>query len=110
MNMSKTNHDKQSFITRIHDAIKGTRSGIKEGDIGVYCDELGLYTKNNDHDSSKHTYNAKIKVIGVYESLVEIILVDEIRISDSTSLEISQLIQKNFPRFVHPKNVRWQIK
>lgn len=107
--MSKEN-EKQRLISRLYDAIMRTNSNIKEGDIGVYCDELALYTKNNDHDASKHSYNAKIKVIGVYDNLVEIILVDDIRISDSTSIEITQLIQKNFPRFVHPKNVRWKVK
>jgi len=100
----------KNILTRLIEVFKPQTSNIIEGDFGVYTDELSLFTKNDDNDSLRHKYTVKIKVIGVYTDLVEIIPVDSIKISDSTSDEITNLIQKNFPKFVSPKNISFQIK
>ena len=108
MNNMDTNEN--GFWSRLINAIRNKTQDTQEGDIGIYCDELTMFSKNSDNDTLKHTYNAKVKVIGVYQNLVEITLVDDIRISDSTSEEITQLIQKNFPRFANPNSIKWQVK
>jgi hypothetical protein len=42
--------------------------------------------------------------------LVEIDVVGEINIPESTSNELTNLISKNFPKYVNPKHVSWQKK
>jgi hypothetical protein len=107
---TKRGDNEKGFWSRIGDAMRNKTNDVNIGDVGVYNDKLELYSHNDDNDSSKHTYNAKVRVVGVYQSLVEIELVDEIKISDSTSEEITHLIQKNFPKFANPNNIRWAIK
>ncbi len=109
--MNNTIKDENNgFWKRIINAVTNKLTTTRKGDVGIYCDELVLYSKNSDNDTLKHTYNAKIRVLGVYQNLVEIELVDDIRISDSTSDEITKLIQKNFPKFANPSSIKWEVK
>jgi hypothetical protein len=90
---------------------RNKKESIKKGDVGVYHDELCLYMLNdNNNNTVRHKIYAKVTVLGVYTNLVEIDILGSINIPDSTSDELTNLISKNFPKYVDPKNVRWEIK
>jgi hypothetical protein len=84
---------------------------IDKGDIGVYHDVLVLYMTNDDTNNMvKHKIFAKVVVLGVYSDLVEVDIVGDISIPDSTSTELTNLISKNFPKYVNAKHVSWEKK
>jgi hypothetical protein len=100
-----------NFIARVFKSFKKPMIDIKKDDIGVYHDELCLYMYNDDSNNTvKHKIFAKVIVLGVYSDLVEIDVVGEINIPESTSNELTNLISKNFPKYVNPKHVSWQKK
>ena len=103
--------EKGNFLARLFSKENKRKSVIEKGDIGVYHDVLSLYMLNDDTDNMvKHKIFAKIVVLGVYSNLVEIDVVGDINIPDSTSNELTNLISKNFPKYVDPKHVSWQKK
>ena len=102
---------KDNFITRVLSGFKKQTLDIKKGDIGVYHDELCLYMKNDDSNNIvKHKIFAKVIVLGVYHDLVEIDVVGDVNIPESTSTELTNLISKNFPKYVDAKYVSWETK
>lgn len=102
---------RENFITRVFNSFKKPTLKIKNGDIGVYHDELCLYMNNDDSNNTvKHKIFAKVIVLGVYSDLVEIDVVGEVNIPESTSNELTNLISKNFPKYVNPKHVSWEKK
>ena len=102
--------EKGNFLTRLFSG-ENSKSVIEKGDIGVYHDTLCLYMANDDSNNMvKHKIFAKIVVLGVYSNLVEIDVVGDINIPDSTSNELTNLISKNFPKYVDPKHVSWEKK
>ena len=102
--------EKGNFLAKWFSKNQGNKE-IEKGDIGVYHDVLSLYMLNDDTDNMvKHKIFAKIVVLGVYSNLVEIDVVGDINIPDSTSNELTNLISKNFPKYVDPKHVSWQKK
>jgi hypothetical protein len=99
-----------NFLTRLFSKNKNNFD-VEKGDIGVYHDELCLYMSNDDTSNVvKHKIYAKVVVLDVFTELIEIDIVGDINIPDSTSNELTNLISKNFPKYVNPKHVSWRNK
>jgi hypothetical protein len=80
---------------------------LRKGQLGVYHDKLAFYTENDGSDVIKHNIYVKIKIVEVYDELVEIEVLD-FTISDSASLDIINLVKNNMPKYVNPRIVKWQ--
>ena len=80
---------------------------LKNGQLGVYHDKLAFYTENDGSDVIKHNIYVKIKIVEVYDELVEIEVLD-FTISDSASQDIINLVKNNMPKYVNPRIVKWQ--
>lgn len=81
---------------------------LKKDQLGVYHDKLAFYTESDGSDVIKHNIYIKVKIIEVYDQLVEIEVLD-VSISDSASQDIINLVKNNIPKYVNPKNVKWQL-
>lgn len=81
---------------------------LYKGQLGVYQDKLAFYTYNEASDVIKHNIFIKVKIIEVYDQLVEVEVLD-MTISDSANEDIINLIKNNIPKYVNPKIVKWQI-
>lgn len=81
---------------------------LYKGQLGVYQDKLAFYTYNEASDVIKHNIFIKVKIIEVYDQLVEVEVLD-MTISDSANEDIINLIKNNMPKYVNPKIVKWQI-
>lgn len=81
---------------------------LYKGQLGVYQDKLAFYTQNDSADVIKHNIFIKVRIIEVYDQLVEIEVMD-MTISDSANEDIINLIKNNMPKYVNPKIVKWQI-
>lgn len=97
----------ESFFERIGKAFK-KKLTLKKGQLGVYHDKLAFYTENDGSDVIKHNIYVKIRIVEVYDQLVEIDVLD-FTISDSASQDIINLVKNNMPKYVNPRIVRWQI-
>jgi hypothetical protein len=82
---------------------------IKKGQLGVYHDKLAFDTYNNGSDSLRHNIFVKVKILEVYDQLVEIEVLD-FTVSDSASDDIINIVKHNMPKFVDPKMVKWQTE
>jgi len=96
----------QTFFERMSNAFK-KKLVLKKGQLGVYHDKLAFYTENDGSDVIKHNIYVKIKIVEVYDQLVEIDVLD-FTISDSASQDIINLVKNNMPKYVNPRIVRWQ--
>lgn len=81
---------------------------LKKEQLGVYHDKLAFYTENDGSDVIKHNIYVKVKIVEVYDELVEIEVLD-FTISDSASQDIINLVKNNMPKYVNPRIVKWQI-
>ena len=81
---------------------------LYKGQLGVYQDKLAFYTYNESSDVIKHNIFIKVKIIEVYDQLVEVEILD-MTISDSANEDIINLIKNNMPKYVNPRIVKWQI-
>ncbi len=81
---------------------------LKKDQLGAYHDKLAFYTESDGSDVIKHNVYIKVKIIEVYNQLVEIEVLD-VSISDSASQDIINLVKNNIPKYVNPKNVKWQV-
>jgi len=97
----------ESFFTRLNKVFKKKLNLVK-GQLGVYHDKLAFYTENDGSDVIKHNIYVKIKIVEVYDELVEIEVLD-FTISDSASQDIINLVKNNMPKYVNPRIVKWQI-
>jgi len=96
----------QTFFERMSNAFK-KKLVLKKGQLGVYHDKLAFHTENDGSDVIKHNIYVKIKIVEVYDQLVEIEVLD-FTISDSASQDIINLVKNNMPKYVNPRIVRWQ--
>jgi len=101
------NFKEESFLTRLNKVFKKKLTLVK-GQLGVYHDKLAFYTENDGSDVIKHNIYVKIKIVEVYDELVEIEVLD-FTISDSASQDIINLVKNNMPKYVNPRIVKWQI-
>lgn len=82
---------------------------VNKDDVGIYHYVWSCDTLNEDSHGLKYDVYAKIKAVAIYEDLVEINLLD-IKINDSASADIQNIIKNNFPKYVNPIYARWEIK
>lgn len=82
---------------------------IEKGDIGVHQDILTFYTYNDTSDAIKHSVFTKVRVVEVYNNLVEVEILD-MAITDSASDCVIDLVKTNTPRYMNPKDIKWQLK
>lgn len=85
------------------------RSTLKVNDVGIYHNVFSFDTLRDTNHGLKYDIYAKVKIVEIYERLVEVQVLD-IKINDSVSQDITNLIKHNFPKYVEPKQVKWQIK
>jgi hypothetical protein len=79
------------------------------GDFGIYHYVWCCDTYHEDSHGLKYDVYAKLKAVEVYDNLIEVEVMD-IKINDSASTDIQNIIKNNFPKYVNPKYVRWQVK
>ncbi len=84
------------------------KNKLNKGQLGVYHDKLAFDTYNNSADSLRHNIYVKVKIVEVYDQLVEIEVLD-LTISDSASEDIINIIKHNMPKYINPKMVKWQL-
>lgn len=97
-----------TFYDRFIGFFKKTRIPNK-GDEGVLQDILTFFSSNDTTDGLKHNIFVKVRVIEVYDKLVEIEVISVV-ISDSASECVIDLITSSVPKFVNPKNINWKIE
>ena len=81
---------------------------LKVGDVGIYHDILTYYNQNDTGDAVKHNVFTKVKIIAIYQDLVEVEVLDT-ELSDSVHPCVAELAKTNISKYVNPKNVKWQI-
>jgi hypothetical protein len=81
---------------------------LKVDDVGIYHDVLTYYNQNDTGDAVKHNVFTKVKIVAVYQDLVEVEVIHT-ELSDSVHPCVAELAKTNISRYVDPKNVKWQI-
>ena len=97
------------FFDKLREIFKLKKKRISVGDLGVYQDVLSIDTINDGTHSLKYDIYTKVKAIAIYENLVEIEII-EISTINSCNQDVRELIDKNMPKYIHPKYIRWEIK
>lgn len=105
--MNKQEYD-LTLIDRIRKAFKKPRI-ITVGELGIFHEVVSYGTRSDTTNDLTYDVYAKIRAVEVYDNLVEVEIVN-IKISDSVSQDIVNLVNNNFPRYVNPKHVNWQIQ
>jgi hypothetical protein len=82
---------------------------VNVGDIGIFHEVVSYSTRTDISNDLTYDVFAKIKATEVYDQLVEVEILN-LKISDSVSQDIVNLITKNFPKYVNPKKVNWQLQ
>jgi hypothetical protein len=95
-----------SIFDKFKDVFKNNKVPVK-GDEGVLQDVITFLSSNDTTDALKHNIFVKVKVIEVYNNLVEIEVLDII-VSDSASECFINLITASVPKFIKPKNITWK--
>lgn len=98
-------HENEFSLKKLLSVFKKERK-ICIGQIGIYQDILTLSSCNDGLTPVKFDVYAKVKSIGVYDNLIEIELID-LYSSKTMSDEFKILIEKNMPKYVLAKNVKW---
>lgn len=81
---------------------------IKKGDIGIYHYIWASETFNEISTGLRYDVFTKIKAIELYDNLVEIEVID-IKINDSASQDVINMITNNVPKYIRPKQAKWII-
>jgi hypothetical protein len=79
------------------------------GQVGIYHYIVAIDTIHEDSHGKKYDIYAKVKIIEIYKDLVEVECVD-FKLNDSASQDVINIIKNNFPKYVNPKYVKWQLK
>lgn len=82
---------------------------VKVGDLGIYQDVLTVKTNNVETSSLYYDVFVKIKAVAVYMNLVEIEVIDVFTINASNQ-NITELLNCNIPKYIHPRYIKWEIK
>jgi hypothetical protein len=109
INMQKNPTLEDMFIDKLRDIFSLKKKKINVGDYGVYQDVLSIDTINDGTHSLKYDIYTKVKAVAIYQNLVEIEIV-EIFTINSCNQDVRELIEKNMPKYIHPKYIRWEIK
>jgi hypothetical protein len=102
------NQDDLSFLEKIKSIFK-KQPPVKENDIGVYHYIWSCDTFKEESHGLKYDVFVKLKAVEVYDTLVEVEVIN-IKINDSASQDIINLITHTFPHYIKPKYVNWEIK
>ncbi len=94
-------------IDKIKNWFKKPRK-IKKDDLGVYHETFAIDTNAEGFHTIKYDVFLKIKVIAVYENIVEVEILD-IKILDSVNSDIMNIIKATLPKYVNRKNVKWEV-
>lgn len=81
---------------------------LKVGDVGIHHDVLTYYNQNDTGDAVKHNVFTKIKIIAIYQDLVEVEVLD-VELSESVHPCIGELARTNISKYVNPANVKWEL-
>lgn len=81
---------------------------LQKEQLGIYHYVWMCDTLLEDSHGLKYDVYAKVKIVEIYQDLVEIQEID-IKINDSASVDVINMIKNNFPKYVNPKYVKWQI-
>jgi len=84
-------------------------NNLFKGQVGIYHYIWATDTIHEDSHGMKYDIYAKVKIAEIYKDLVEVESVD-IKINDSASQEVINIIKNNFPKYVNPKYVKWQLE
>lgn len=82
---------------------------LYKGQVGIYYYVVAIDTIHEDSHGMKYDIHAKVKIVEIYKDLVEVELVD-LKINDSASQEVINIVKNNFAKYVNPKYVKWQLK
>lgn len=97
-----------TIIDKIRKFFKKPRI-VKAGDVGIFHEIILIKTYTDiSHDMTYDVY-AKVKAIEVYENLVEVQPID-IKVADSVSQDVVNIVNNNFPKYINPSQVNWVIK
>ena len=78
----------------------------KIGAIGIYNDVLTINTSNEGTHQLFYDIFIKVKVINLFENLVEIEVIDKF-VMNTTDQELQNIINRNIPKYLNPKNIKW---
>lgn len=106
MNRANRN-DEFNFFKILFKRVKPSKP-IKPEQLGIYHYTWCCDTLNDESQGLCYDVYSKVKCLNVYEDLVEIELID-MKINDSASPIIVDLIKNNFPSYLNPKFIKWQI-
>ena len=87
----------------------GQPQNLYKDQVGIYHYIVAIDTIHEDNHGMKYDIYAKVKIVEIYKDLVEVELVD-LKINDSASQEVINIVKNNFAKYVNPKYVKWQIK
>lgn len=96
---------KNEFIKRLIKYFKKPLD-VKVGDIGIFQDILTFYTANQHSDVVRHSVFTKIKVIAVYDELVEVEIVD-MEVANSAPLSFKELVSSTNTKYLNPRLINW---
>lgn len=105
--MIKKNNEKV-FFDYIRELIVKPKI-VNKNDIGVYKYKWSCDSFHENYTGLTYEVFIKLRALEVYEDLVEIELID-IKVNDSASQDVINLITNNFPKFINPKFIKWEIK
>jgi len=88
---------------------KAKKLKLEVGSVGIYRYIFIMDTINEQSHSHRYNIYAKIKALAIYESVIEAELVD-LHINEPMTDDVLTIIKKNFPKYVDPVLVRWEIK
>lgn len=87
----------------------GNPPQLLKGHVGIYHYIVAIDTIHQDNHGMKYDIYAKVKINEIYKDLVEVELVD-LKINDSASQEVINIVKNNFAKYVNPKYVKWQLQ
>jgi len=97
------------FVLFLRRLFLGRPQELYKGQVGIYHYVVAIDTIHEDNHGMKYDIYAKVKIIEIYTGLVEVELVD-MKINDSASQEVINIVKNNFAKYVNPKYIKWQLK
>lgn len=80
---------------------------VKVGDIGIFQDVLTFYTSNQNADVIRHHVFTKIRVVEVYDELVEVEILD-LEVANSAPTTFIDLVSTTNTKYLDPRLINWK--
>lgn len=106
--MKNESQQEIAFFTKLFSLFKRKRK-VVIGDIGIYHDTLSYNPINNSTRSIQYDIYIKVKAVEVYDNLVEVDVMNTM-VSESVSVEISNLINSDTIKYLKPSDIKWKIQ